>query len=87
MFARLIALLTSLSMGLTLSALTHAQTAVAGQTTHAQALQEEARQMPQLIGQLEARVCQIEVEKSAATVKRTQPAAGAQNTRDVMLLA
>jgi hypothetical protein len=41
MFARLIALLMSLTLGLTLNAVTHAQTPVARQTTRAQSLTED----------------------------------------------
>jgi hypothetical protein len=51
MFARLIALLMSLPLSLTLSAAAHAQTPVAGQTTQAQSLQEEMRQIRHLIEQ------------------------------------
>jgi hypothetical protein len=76
MFARLIALLISLPLSLTLSAAAHAQTPVAGQTTRAQSLQEEMRQMRQLMEQMrqlierqEARISRLEAEKSASAAK------------------
>jgi len=66
----------SLPLGLTLSAVTPAQTPVAGQTTQAQSLQEEVRQMRQLMEQMrqlierqEARISQLEAEKSASAAK------------------
>src|SRR5262245_18609337 len=76
MFARLIALLVSLPLGLTLSAAARAQTPVGGQTTQAQSLQEEMRQMRQLMDQMrqmierqEARISRLEAEKSASATK------------------
>jgi hypothetical protein len=66
MFARLIALLMSLPLGLALSAVTHAQTPVEGQTAQAQSLQEEMRQLRQLIERQEARISRLEAEKSAS---------------------
>src|SRR5262245_415175 len=87
MSARLIALLMSLPLGLTSSAVTYAQTPVAGQTTQAQSLQEEMRQMRQLMEQMrqlidrqEARISRLEAEKSASatrpssTTDKTAPA-------------
>jgi hypothetical protein len=74
MFARLIALLMSLSMSLTLSVAAHAQTPVAGQTTQAQSLQEEMRQirhlmeqMRQLIERQEARIVRLEKNEQPLT--------------------
>jgi Putative beta-barrel porin-2, OmpL-like. bbp2 len=76
MFARLIALLMSLPLSLTLSAAAHAQTPVAGQTTQAQSLQEEMRQMRQLVEQMrqlierqETRISRLEAEMSASAAK------------------
>lgn len=76
MFRRLIALLMSLPLGLTLSAAAHAQTPVAGQTTQAPSLQEEVRKMRQLMDLMiqliklqEARISKLEAEKSASEAR------------------
>jgi hypothetical protein len=82
MFARLIVLLMSLPLSLTLSAAAHVQTPVAGQTTQARSLQEEMRQMRQLMDQMrqsierqEARIRRLEADKAAPARKDTSPAA------------
>jgi hypothetical protein len=66
----------SLPVGLTLSAVTYAQTPVAGQTTQAQSLQEAMRQMRELMEQMrqlierqEARISRLEAEKSASVTR------------------
>lgn len=76
MFNRLIALLMSVALGLTLNAVARAQPPVAGQTPQPQSLQEELRQMRQLIEQMrqlierqEARISRLEAEKSASAAK------------------
>src|SRR5262249_35871091 len=71
MFARLIALLMSVPLSLTLSAAAHAQTPVTGQTTQEQSLQEEMRQIRKLIERQEARIRRLEAEKSVPAAKPT----------------
>lgn len=76
MFARLIALLMSLLLGLTLNVMARAQTPVAGQPAQSESLQEEMRrirqlmeQMRQMIERQEARISRLEAEKSDSAAK------------------
>jgi len=73
MFSRLIALLMSLPLGLTLSAAAHAQPPIAGQTTKSQPMLEGMRQ---LIKRQGARIRQLEAEKSASATSESAAPAG-----------
>src|SRR5262249_11922708 len=63
-------LLMSLPLGLTLSVAAYAQPPIAGQTTQAQSLLEEMRQLRQLIERHDACIRRLEAEKSASAARQ-----------------